>query len=135
MDAGRGNYGGPTDTYQVAVGGNVLSVESVAYGAAWMAKSLTFNATGGPTLLRFAGLTEYDATAFVDHVAVLNAVPEPATYAMLVAGLGLLGAAARRHLSAGGAVVPAAAFGSSHMLPLILLLAACQRRRLNWHGR
>ncbi|OEZ56915.1 FxDxF family PEP-CTERM protein [Duganella sp. HH105] len=94
IDAGRGNYGGPTEVYEVSVGGNVLSVETVGYGAGWMAKSLTFTAAGA-TMLRFAGQTQYDATAFIDNVAV-NAVPEPGTYAMLAAGLGLLGLVARR---------------------------------------
>jgi hypothetical protein len=32
-------------------------------------------------------------------VAILTAVPEPASYAMLLAGLGLLGAVARRRKS------------------------------------
>ncbi|MQA42499.1 FxDxF family PEP-CTERM protein [Rugamonas aquatica] len=95
IDAGRGNYGGPTETYQVSVGGNVLSTEAVNYGAAWTAKSLTFT-TAGNTVLSFAGQTNYDATAFIDNVSVTAAVPEPGTYAMLVAGLGLLGVVARR---------------------------------------
>jgi len=94
IDAGRGNYGGPTETYQVVVGGNLMSVESVNYGAPWTAKSLTFTATGA-TVLRFAGQTNYDATAFIDNV-VVTAVPEPGTYALLMAGLGLMGLVARR---------------------------------------
>ena len=95
IDAGRGNYGGPTETYQVSVGGNVLSTESVNYGAGWTAKSLTFT-TAGNTTLSFSGQTNYDATAFIDKVSVTTAVPEPETYAMLMAGLGLLGFIARR---------------------------------------
>ncbi len=94
-DAGRGNYGGPTETYQVIVGGNVLSTESVNYGAAWTNKSLTFTTTGNTTL-SFAGQTTSDSTAFIDNVSVTAAVPEPGTYAMLMAGLGLLGVLARR---------------------------------------
>ncbi len=101
IDAGRGNYGGPTETYQVAVGGNVMSVESVNFGAGWMAKSLTFTAAGATTL-SFAGQTNYDATAFIDNVSVTAAVPEPETYAMLLGGLGLVGWAARRKARAAG---------------------------------
>ncbi|RFP09951.1 MULTISPECIES: FxDxF family PEP-CTERM protein [unclassified Duganella] len=94
IDAGRSNYGAPAETYQVSVGGNVMSVESVNFGAGWTAKSLTFNAAGATTL-SFAGQTTDDATAFIDKVEV-NAVPEPETYAMLLGGLGLVGWAARR---------------------------------------
>ncbi|MES2163925.1 MAG: FxDxF family PEP-CTERM protein [Pseudomonadota bacterium] len=96
IDAGRGNYGSPTETYQVSVGGNVLSTESVNFGAAWTSKSLTFTTTGN-AVLSFAGQTNYgDSTAFIDNVSVTAAVPEPETYAMLMAGLGLMGFIARR---------------------------------------
>jgi len=96
IDAGRANYGSPTEIYQVSVGGNVLSTESVNFGAAWTSKSLTFTTTGN-TVLSFAGQTNYgDSTAFIDNVSVTDAVPEPETYAMLMAGLGLMGFIARR---------------------------------------
>ena len=54
--------------------------------------------------LRFTGLVTIVSTEFIDNVA-LNvtpsvAVPEPASWAMLIAGFGLVGAAARRRRTA-----------------------------------
>jgi hypothetical protein len=44
------------------------------------------------------GLTTTGASAWIDNATIttVSAVPEPETYAMLLAGLGVLGAAARR---------------------------------------
>lgn len=52
---------------------------------------LTFFANGGP-----AGLPPF---ALLDNVVVTEAIPEPSTWAMLIAGFGLVGAAARRRRS------------------------------------
>ena len=75
----------------VQVGGATASFAGIA-GNAW--KTFEFNftpATDGATTLKFtsnAALTDKNfAVVMLDAVAV-NAVPEPATYALLLAGLG-----------------------------------------------
>lgn len=67
-----------------------------AYGG-WTAYSFNLGAlAAGTHTLSFAGLyATGDNTVFLDKVAV-TAVPEPESYALLLAGLGLLGAVARR---------------------------------------
>ncbi|RZT10019.1 VPLPA-CTERM protein sorting domain-containing protein [Duganella sp. CF402] len=55
--------------------------------------------TGGPLVLTISGTSYGGSYAGVVNVT-LAPVPEPATYGMLVAGLGLLGVVARRKRSA-----------------------------------
>ena len=56
--------------------------------------SLDFTA-GASTMLTFTSATSGNSGAVLDNVSVM-AVPEPETYAMLLAGLGLMGFIARR---------------------------------------
>lgn len=63
--------------------------------AGWTQRTYNFTAASGTTTLFFAG--GYDAANYVglDNVSV-TAVPEPESYAMMLAGLGALGFMARR---------------------------------------
>ena len=67
----------------------------------WQAESFSFVATSAVSTLTFAGspANSYYGAA-LDNVSVTAAVPEPETYAMLLAGLGLVGAIARRRRAA-----------------------------------
>lgn len=67
----------------------------VNYWADWQGKSLAFAANGAPVTLTFStNNLQFDVG--LDNVHVLSAVPEPETYAMIMAGLGLIGFIARR---------------------------------------
>lgn len=58
------------------------------------------NIQAGTHTLTFLGTNPnhaYDTSAFIDNIAMnVTAVPEPETYALLLAGIGCVGAAARR---------------------------------------
>ncbi|CDG81542.1 FxDxF family PEP-CTERM protein [Janthinobacterium agaricidamnosum] len=71
-------------------------------GPGWSNRSATaLNVGAGKHTLTFTGLTNAgDTSAFVDNVKVLSAVPEPETYAMMLAGFGLLGFVVRRRKTA-----------------------------------
>lgn len=65
----------------------------------WKQGSIDFTATSASTVIGFVNNTAFaDNAALLDDIALvqLPAVPEPGTWAMLVAGLGLLAAATRR---------------------------------------
>ena len=85
------NFGSTTQNFIASVNGS-HSTYTMDYFS---------GANAGATLLQFAsvGGDNYSG-AVLDNVSVTAAVPEPETYAMLLAGLGLLGFIARRKKSA-----------------------------------
>jgi choice-of-anchor C domain-containing protein len=61
----------------------------------WRTKSFVFQAVGTQSTLHFAGSQDSAYGVALDNISV-TAVPEPETFAMLLAGLGLVGVVARR---------------------------------------
>lgn len=65
----------------------------------WKNYNLQFAATGTTTTLSFKSLDATQFGASLDNVSV-SAVPEPATWAMMMLGIGLIGGAIRRRTTA-----------------------------------
>ena len=99
-----GGYKGD-QSYEVWLDTTLLGTFSTASGQDFTARSLTAAVTGGNSYnLIFHGLSQSDNTAFLDDVSASvtpsGAVPEPATWAMLIMGFGLVGASLRRRETA-----------------------------------
>ena len=94
--AGQGvavSFGGVAGNfYSTAAASNTLSSNTLSFTAAstgLATLSFASAAKAGTPLDKFSG-------AVIDNVSVMSAVPEPETYAMLLAGLGLMGFLRRR---------------------------------------
>lgn len=110
LDAGRRQAGvNPASignvTYEVALNDLLLGTFSTTTGQLFTERSSLTPfalAAGASYTLRFAGTSTNPANAFIDRVAftsasaVADAVPEPATWAMMIVGFGLVGGAMRR---------------------------------------
>ncbi len=104
----QAGFGGPTtERWSVDFGAENFqsSLFSLAQGAfgAWQAQSHTFTATATSQVLTFlASGTPGGAPpiSFLDGVSLEAAVPEPATWALMLGGFGLVGSAMRRRSTA-----------------------------------
>ena len=77
-------------------GSVLMTTAGAAAGNVWQHFTGLVNLSG-PTVLTFTAMgTSNSFGASIDNVSVTAAVPEPETYAMLLAGLGLMGTIVRR---------------------------------------
>ena len=90
---------GNTESVAVLLDGNAIGATLTPGSADWTNYTLSASNLGsGQHVLSFQGVNgtnAYDSSLFLDSVTVA-AVPEPATYAMLLLGLGMFGFMAQR---------------------------------------
>lgn len=99
----KGFHGATTERWQVGFGADTqlssqFSLPEAGVGP-WQAQTLTFTAHKTEQVLSFLALgtpTGQPPISFLDGVSLQAAVPEPATWALLMIGFGMVGVAARR---------------------------------------
>jgi hypothetical protein len=95
--SGRSDAGGNSKA-EVYWGNTRIDILDAASNSGWKTFNYTLQASDSETALRFVSLeptTNKSFGSYLDGVSV-SAVPEPETYAMLLAGLGLMATIARR---------------------------------------
>jgi hypothetical protein len=100
-----------TATATVSAGGsflNVIAASNDSFGSAnnflWKTGSFTFVGTGNNETITLAATIPGNGGVFFDAVSVSGAaVPEPATWALMIGGFGMAGAALRRRRALGAA--------------------------------
>ena len=96
----RPNVGAGSNGIDLSIGNTVLDSVALAGGGAtqWQLRTVNFNTTGGN--LTFSALGTSDGLGgYLDSITI-SSVPEASTWAMLIAGFGLVGFAARRRKAA-----------------------------------
>jgi hypothetical protein len=100
----QAGFTGPTtEQWAVSLGGDTQtsSTFSLAQAATgdWQKQTMTFKATGASEVLSFLAQGTPNGAppiSFLDGVSLTAAVPEPATWSLMIVGLGLMGGALRR---------------------------------------
>ncbi len=91
--------GGATNSFTASFNGNVLDSFSNTAGFGTTVRSFLVTATGATSTISFA--LRHDPSYYtLDNVSVAAAVPEPATWAMMIIGFGVIGGAVRRRVAA-----------------------------------
>ena len=105
---GRNVAGAPEPALAtVSAGGTTFNVSAANDGSfgsghnmLWKTGGFSFTGTGAPTTLTLAAVTSGNGGVFFDKLSVqtdgAGAVPEPATWALMIGGFGIMGAALRR---------------------------------------
>lgn len=101
-----GGHGATTERWSVSLGDQTQLSSRYALPNAgvgpWQRQFMTFTATGAAEVLTFLATgTPHGAPpiSFLDGVSLTDGAPEPAEWALLVAGFGLVGVAVRRRAS------------------------------------
>ena len=100
----RNVYGPQTSTADVSAGGTVLSVIAENDGSfgspanmIWKSGGFAFLGTGNTESIRLTATNGGNAGVFFDNISVSTAaVPEPAAWAMMITGFGIVGSLLRR---------------------------------------
>lgn len=96
FDLSANGVGGDSKALTVTIGGGPV-YSFVGNMNNHVTETINYHATAtGLTQLTFTSAASGYSGAVIDNVAVTAAVPEPETYAMLLAGLGMVGFMARR---------------------------------------
>ena len=97
---GNGTYYTLPSTLNLSINGGALlnftNATNDNFAINWRAFTTTFVATGATTLAFSNGTPAADNMLGLDDVTLTGAVPEPATWTMLIVGFGLVGYSARR---------------------------------------
>ena len=89
------NFGGATTSEAVSFGGTTLESTVNPPASPYSTHTYHVTATGATTTLAFT--FRHDPSYFLlDNVSVTPGVPEPAAWALMIAGFGLVGSALRR---------------------------------------
>ena len=108
FDYSRNVYGSADFVATANAGGQSLVITTqndtgtygTPYHMKWVSTGFQFKAQEELTTLSFTANTQGNAGVFLDNVSVTAAVPEPETYALMLAGLAAVGFVARRRKSA-----------------------------------
>jgi hypothetical protein len=94
FDLGGNARGAPAQTTDVYLGSTLVASLNLSSSSPWTLYSYTVKTTGGPLVFDELGPSDQQGN-ILDNVT-MNSVPEPASWAMMLLGLGAIGGVMRR---------------------------------------